>query len=382
MHYKFYRVVVALLFFAGIVSPDPVFAGSLANANMCGSNWQFGLVDRTFAEDADNPSSFKIRTCSGVSSAGYISMTIQQPYANNPFFIVSPSDTLHREYTYDSDDVSNVRIALIGDPGFSAGQYIVGVDFFIQGNGGPSGSDSLTLHGTLSVKTITPVDLSGSHGRAFGSRTINSPLTLNTLIKNNATTGLEITEISLVGSDPSRFEFTGDTSPSTLYWKQSRIIPVTYLANQAGSHSAAVRVSYTFFGIDGSYDLPLSGQTTIPVADFSGSSGIDFDNTAIGNKITETAMLTNSGAGSILITSISITGTDSTRFTIISGSSPGTLLSGQSRNISVQYQANQVGEHSASILINYSNSGTPGSTTLSLTGKTTAVIAPILSILL
>jgi hypothetical protein len=72
---------------------------------------------------------------------------------------------------------------------------------------------------------------------------------------------LEITSIGLTGTDAARFELTGGTSAGTLTSGQSREIEVRYLADAAGSHDAAVRVSFTYDGWAAHIDLPLSGET-------------------------------------------------------------------------------------------------------------------------
>lgn len=110
-------------------------------------------------------------------------------------------------------------------------------------------------------------NLTGSYGRNFGSAYIGNPVDGAVRLQDSGSLTLSITGVTLTGTDAGRFQITGGNQAGDLSSGQNRDIQVRYLADSIGSHSAAVRVAFTYDGLPYTVDLGLIGQTSsTPVA--------------------------------------------------------------------------------------------------------------------
>ncbi|MBI5056236.1 MAG: choice-of-anchor D domain-containing protein [Nitrospirae bacterium] len=231
-------------------------------------------------------------------------------------------------------------------------------------------TDTWTLTGFVAESP----NLSGSYGVSMLAY-LNQPLDNTARLKNSGSQTLTITGMSLTGSNPNMFQIISGGGTGNISAGSYRDIVVRYLATTRGTHTANIHIVFNYDGISGyQIDLPLSGQT-VYAPDFTGSYGISFGQRYLNDFTQGTAILKNSGTLSLTINSISLVGTDSSRFQILSGGGSGTLSSGQSRNIDVKYLANAVGVHNADIRVSFTYDGISNTIDLPLTGETVSAPA-------
>jgi RHS repeat-associated protein len=212
-------------------------------------------------------------------------------------------------------------------------------------------------------------NLSGSYGVSMLTY-LNQQLDNTARLKNSGSQTLTITSMSLTGSNPNMFQIISGGGTGNISAGNYRDIVVRYLATSRGTHTANVHVVFTYDGISGyQVDLPLQGQT-VYAPDFTGSYGMNFGQRYLNDFAQGTVVLKNSGTLNLTINSITLTGNDSSRFQILSGSGSGTLTPGQVRNIDVKYLANALGTHNAAIHVSYTYDGLSDTVDLTLTGET------------
>ncbi|MBW2109439.1 MAG: transglutaminase, partial [Deltaproteobacteria bacterium] len=80
-------------------------------------------------------------------------------------------------------------------------------------------------------------------------------------MQNSGSASLTITNVTLAGSNPGRFQILGGGGSGTVSAGSHRDIDVRYLANAIGTHDAVVRIDFEYDGLASQIDLPLAGET-------------------------------------------------------------------------------------------------------------------------
>ncbi len=255
------------------------------------------------------------------------------------------------------------------------------------GSGQARGTKTATLrltrnysgHGTYTddypftgfVADTLHLSLSGYTG---GQTFLNEPLNTTVSLNNNGVYPLTVrSTMTLTGTNPSMFTLLSGNGAGTVAAGGSRGINWRYLASSRGSHSAAINMALTYDGIVYSAGNMISLSGTTSLRPNTEGSGLQFGTRYLGNSSEGVATFKNNGTLALTINSITLTGTDSARFQLLSGTAGGSLAAGQSRDINTRYLANALGTHAATITINYTYDGVSGTYTLPLAGTTIAV---------
>src|SRR5262249_51351671 len=225
---------------------------------------------------------------------------------------------------------------------------------------------------------------------AFGNLLINTTSTTTDItLTNGGTATLNITSITLMGTDPTQFTLgaptTGTACPlgaSALSAGANCKFGVKFAPTSPGAKSASVSVADDATGSPQA--VPLTGTGTAPAVTVA-PANIAFGNQHTGtSSATTDVTLTNSGTATLNITSITLTGTDPTQFNL-GAPTTGTacplgassLAAGANCKVGVKFAPTTTGAKSASMSVADDATASPQSVPLSGTGTTaTVALAP------
>jgi len=260
----------------------------------------------------------------------------------------------------------------------SAGSKTANVSVSDDASGSPQ-SVTLTGVGTLPapVVALSPATVS------FSSQpTGTASATTNVQLTNSGTASLNITSITLTGTDSSQFTLKAPTSgspactftASSITVGSSCFLGIQFVPTSAGTKSANVSISDDAAGSP--QTIALSGTGTAPTVTLSPPS-VAFNSQAVGTRsATSNVQVTNSGTATLSITAIALAGTDSSQFALVAptSGSPACSLGASSLNtgsscfVGIQFVPTSTGAKSASVSVTDNASGSPQSVGLSGTG--------------
>ena len=244
-----------------------------------------------------------------------------------------------------------------------------------------SGNRSATLSVANSTGTPQTVQLTGSGGSTSSSLTVN-PTAINfgtvstnttsgaktVVLSNQGGTNVVISGISLTGPNASEFAATSAPLPLTVSPGGLSTITVTFTPTALGARSATLTITSNA-GSPSTVTLSGTGQGT-PVASFS-STSITFGNQNV-NLTSAPQVLTvnNTGNDNLVISSISLIGTNATEYAFTSATLPITVAPAQSTQIPVTFTPAGNGQRTASLRIVDNAANSPQTIALSGNGTT------------
>jgi hypothetical protein len=237
-----------------------------------------------------------------------------------------------------------------------------------------SGSpQTVTLTGTGTTAPTPQAALSPNPlafpGTLVGTAATALPMTLS----NPGTAALTITSISVTGANSSSFGESNNCGTS-LVAGANCTITITFTPASAGSLSASISVVDNATGSP--HTAALTGTGTAPQATFT-SSTITFTSTLVGTSATtQSTTLSNPGTAALTITSISVTGANSSSFGE-SNNCGTSLAAGANCTITVTFTPASAGGLSASVTVADNATGSPQTAALTGTGTAPqAVLSP------
>jgi len=233
---------------------------------------------------------------------------------------------------------------------------------------------NILLAGTGTAAPGPAVSLSTSNLQFGGEPIGTTSATQNVTLTNVGTESLNISSIALSGANSGDFA-QSNNCPATVAVNANCVISVTFTPTASGIRTASVKIA------DNASNSPqivsLSGTGTAPAVTVS-STALSFAAQLVGTtSVPQTVTLTNSGTGPLTISSLALTGTNSSDFpeTNTCPISPSTLAAGSNCKITVNFKPSAVGSRTASVTITDNASGSPH--VISLGG--TAIGRPSLS---
>ena len=213
----------------------------------------------------------------------------------------------------------------------------------------------------------------GSASLSFAGQNLNTSSAAQTItLSNPGTAALSINSIAITGTNTTDFSQT-NTCGTSVGVGGSCTISVVFTPQATGGRSASVMVS------DNAADSPQSASlsgTGVGIAQISFSpTTLSFGSQTLKvASAAQTITLSNPGTAALSITSIAITGTNTTDFsqTNTCGTSVGV---GGSCTISVTFTPQATGVRSASVTVSDNAAGSPQSASLSGTGTGVAQIS-------
>jgi hypothetical protein len=190
-------------------------------------------------------------------------------------------------------------------------------------------------------------------------------------LTNTGNAALTITSIAITGANSGDFAQTSTcpVSPTTLAAGSNCAISVTFKPTATGARNASVTI--TDNAANSPQSVTLSGTGAAPIVSLGGTVSLNFGNQLVGTtSAAQTITLSNTGTAALTITSIAITGTNSSDFAQTSTCpvSPTTLAAGANCAINVTFKPTAVGNRTGSVSFTDSAAGSPQSVALTGTG--------------
>ncbi len=212
-----------------------------------------------------------------------------------------------------------------------------------------SNASNPTLAIPLSATGVTPGALGANPtGLSFGSLIVGSKQSLSETVTN---TGGSSVTISQVGISGTGFSLSGITAPLTLTAGQSATFSATFTPLSAGS--ATGNITITSNASNPTLTIPLAGTGVAAGALGSSPSSLSFGNVIVGSNQSLSETLTNTGASSVTISQVGISGTG---FSLSGITTPATLTAGQSATFSVTFTPQSAGSGVGSLTVTSSAS--------------------------
>lgn len=230
---------------------------------------------------------------------------------------------------------------------------------------------------------ISILTLVGCQGHKYGSLTMSTALTFSALttssttaqtavVQNNGSSTVEISSISVTGTNSSNFYLTNNLCGAKISPGQSCTVDVTFSSSAAGSFDAYLTVqSNATIGSIAQTELIGTATVPVPKAVFSASS-LSFGSVKANSSSTSSVTLTNSGTAALTIDTLSITGSNANFFTdsTTCGSS---LAISASCTISVTFAPIVTGSYSATLNVPNDDSTAMQDVTLTATATPTTI---------
>ncbi len=198
---------------------------------------------------------------------------------------------------------------------------------------------------------------------AFGSVAVGAVQSQSVTLTNGTASSVNISQASVSGTE---FQISGITTPLTLNPSQSTTFTVKFAPVSAGSAIGSVTI--TSNASDPSLTIALSGTgTAAPGALASSPTSLSFGSVQTGSHQSLSESVTNTGAASVTISQVAISGSG---FSLSGITTPVTLTTGQSATFSVTFTPPSTGSASGNLTIT-STASNP-SLTIPLSGTGTA----------
>ena len=244
------------------------------------------------------------------------------------------------------------------------------------------GYDAATGLGSLNVanvvndwptSTTSPVVSLSPTSLTFASTTIGTASATQAItLKNTGKSALILNGtgegIAITGTYATSFTQT-NTCGTSVAAGASCVITVTFKPTVAGSLTGSLHVTDNAYGSPQAVALAGTGAAAAPVVKLS-ASALTFGSTLVGSSNSAPAItLTNTGSGTLTISSIAITGTNATSFS--ENNTCGTSVAkGASCTITITFKPTEAGTLTAALGITDNAAGSPQKLTLTGTGAT------------
>jgi hypothetical protein len=225
----------------------------------------------------------------------------------------------------------------------------------------------------LSGTGVAPIVTLGGNNIGFGNQIVgtSSPVQMVSLT-NTGTATLTISSIAITGANAGDFSQT-NTCGASVNAGANCSISVKFTPTATGSRAASVTITDNAAGSPQS--VSLSGTGIAPLVSFGGTTTLTYSGQPVGTtSAPQSVTLTNTGNASLTITSIAISGANSSDFaqTNTCPVSPTTLAAGANCKINVTFDPTAIGARNALLGVTDDASGSPQSISLTGTGTPAA----------
>jgi len=202
-------------------------------------------------------------------------------------------------------------------------------------SGNPPGTSKAGLH-------LTPNAID------FGSVGVGSSASQPVIVANRGAKQLTLTNISATGSE---FSITGFSGPTILQSGQTIKLTASFAPTSAGQESGNISVTTSLQGPAMMATLTGKGATSLLSAT---PATVNFGSASEGNPSTQTLKLTDEGAESLVILSVSASGKD---FSVSGLTTPQTLTPNQSVTLTAKFDPSSAGAETGNISVVVSGGG-------------------------
>jgi two-component sensor histidine kinase len=228
----------------------------------------------------------------------------------------------------------------------------------------------ITLSGTGVAAAVPGVSLNPP-ALTFASTNVGATAAAQTVtVTNSGSAPLTVTAATITGANSSDFAVSANTCTTSIAANGTCSISVTFTPTATGARAAALTITDNAGGTAGAQQsVPLSGTGAGVAAVTLSPQTLSFGSSNVGVASTaQSVMLTNSGSGTLSISSVTIGGTNAGDFAIGSNTCGVTLATGASCSVSVTFDPTAAGSRAASLVFADSAGNSPQSASLTGTG--------------
>jgi hypothetical protein len=202
---------------------------------------------------------------------------------------------------------------------------------------------------------------------AFGNQNMGTSSAAQTVtVSNSGTAALNITSITITGTNASDFAQTNNC-PATLAANTSCTISVIFTPGATGTRTASVTLTDNAPSSPQTIALSGTGVAPAPAVTLNPTS-LTFSSQNVGTtSAAQTFTLTNSGAASLTISSIALTGTNAGDFAQ-TNNCPASLAASTSCTINATFTPTATGTRTAAVTLTDNAANSPQTVALSGTG--------------
>ena len=213
---------------------------------------------------------------------------------------------------------------------------------------GPGGSDDEVKNDYINVTEPDIAVEPSSHD--YGDVEIGTSASQTFVVSNEGTSDLEVTSVSLVGTNANEYTIASGGDPFNLAPGATHDVIVDFSPSSEGSKSATLRFESNDPD-ENPLDVALSGNgVAAPVPDIAVSpSSYDYGDVEIGSSSSNSFAVTNDGTADLSVTAVSLVGTNASEFSIVSGGDPFTVAPGDTHFVDVSFNPTSEGSKSATL---------------------------------
>ncbi|WP_161554292.1 beta strand repeat-containing protein [Stenotrophobium rhamnosiphilum] len=237
------------------------------------------------------------------------------------------------------------------------GSAVSAANFVVSGSGGGTGGP---------IATVAPGSLAFL-SQGVGSTSASKAITLT----NTGAADLHFSSPVLFGAHANDFSVSSSSCSSALIANASCTINVTFTPAATGNRSAAVIVLSD--STNGAQSVPLSGMGAIATATAAPSALTYADQLINTTSIAQNVTVTNSGGSPLIVSGLTLAGTNSGDFAVSNNGCSAAVAAGASCVISVTFRPTATGARSGSLQVASNSSN--GVQQVSLAGTGTAPAA-------
>jgi uncharacterized FlaG/YvyC family protein len=236
-------------------------------------------------------------------------------------------------------------------------------------------TDSSTLRSTVGATGVAPAIELDTHtldAADFGQTRLGNATETRLQIENTGNAPLNLTQLNITGSDSSAFTVVRRPTDDHIESKSSDTVGVAFDPAAASdaidratgtplSASASLAIGSNVSDPDRqSMSVRLRGEGITPAVQTSQET-LRFGTTTVGQRVARTLTVENAprGTASVSLEDVSITGTDSDEFDVLSGPAEGTLAPGENVTIDVGLTPESVGDKLAAVHVQTNDSRDP-----------------------
>jgi len=299
-----------------------------------------------------SPNATKSLTLTATNS-GNSTLNISSASVSTKYFALT-SPTLPVALAAGQSTVLNISFTPNATAAFSATLSV--------GSDAANGTQTVALSGTgAGLLALNP------SSEAFGSVVVGATKSQLVTITNGNSSSVSISQISI---DNTSFSISGISTPLSLAASQSTTFTVTFAPKSSGSASATVTI--TSDGSNPSLAMAVSGAGVTAGALSANPTSLSFGSVTIGKQSSLSETITNTGASSVTISQVGITGTGLS----LSGiATPLTLNGGQSATLTVSFVPTASGAVSGNLTITSTATNSTLTIPVSATGVTPGALA-------
>lgn len=240
-----------------------------------------------------------------------------------------------------------------------------------------SAQSSSSLSGT--GVALAPVIGLSPNTLTFSQAVNTTSVTQTVTLSNTGSAPLTLGTLTIGGAQASEFQLaTGTTcaSGASVAANASCVIKVAFTPTTAGARNATLAITHNAAGSPSSIALGGTGTATDQPAISLNGATLSFGAQTLGStSAAQSVLVTNSGAATLNLSALTLTGTASTDFTRGGTCSPtSTLVPGSTCTLSFTFTPGAVGARTATLTV--ASNASNGSAVLSLAGTGAAVATP------